>query len=209
MVQDGCVRLGTLSSYRDLEAHGEAVGDQDENTRTIYSHDTHIKTDPSELNPLEKQMIEFTHPHPNIHLSGARIEIKNHYRELLAYCASRSFDLEVMKKMSGENVKAGNDAYDACVEIIDHVEFIHALCGFMEKEHRLKYKGHGDCFYRGRLVHYTQAHKTEAWNLKPNEYLYQDECRIVLTPPEGFEKQSLIVNIPGIKKYCRIHDVRA
>lgn len=210
MVEDGCVKLGILSGYQDVEAHGEAVGDPDENTRTIYSHDEHVKTDPKQLNPLERQFFDFGNAEiENFHFSNNRIEIKNHDNDLLAYCTSRPFNINAMRKMSEENIKAGNDAYDACVEITDHIGFMQALCDFLENEHGIIYKGHGDCFYRERLIHWTQAHNTAAWNIKDKKYSYQKECRIVFTPPSSFSEKSLIVNVPEIKKFCRLYDLSA
>ncbi|MFT6954659.1 MAG: hypothetical protein ACJAY1_001779 [Glaciecola sp.] len=210
MIDDGCIKLGMLSGYRDIETHGEAVGDLNENTKTIYSHDTHVKTDPSQLNPLENQLFNFGNAKiQNFKFSNNRIEIKNHDNELLAYCTSRPFDLEAMERMSEENIKSGNYAYDACVEITDHVEFTRALCEFLKREHGFEYKGHGDCSYRDRLVHWTKAHNTLAWNLKDKEYSYQKECRIVLIPPKAFTEKSLIVNVPEIKKFLRYKKVSA
>jgi hypothetical protein len=67
-----------------------------------------------------------------------------------------------MERISEENIKSGNDAYNACVEITDHVGFTRALCDFLKREYGFEYKDHGDCSYHNRLVHWTKAHNTLA-----------------------------------------------
>lgn len=206
MIRDGCIKLGILSGYHDLEVHGGAVGDPDENTRVIYSHDTQVKTDPSELNPLERLAFNFGNAKiDRFEFYNNRIEVNARDEDLLAYCASNSFDVEAMHRISEENLKSGNEAYDACVEIVDHVGFVRALGVFLGQECGFKLKGWGDCFYRDRRVHWTHAHKTSAWNIKGENYSYQKECRVVFSPPGSFKDNSLIAKIPSIKQYCRIY----
>jgi len=210
MIHNGCIKLGMLSGYREIEEHGSAVGDPDENTRTIFSHDKGVKTSPDQLNPVESHFFDLKGATvENFHFENNRFHVHDQGEELLAYCVSKPFDLAAMNTMSAENITAGNEAYDACVEISDHVGFVREVSAYMEKEHGFQYVGHGDCFYRDRMVHWSKAHVSPAWNLKDDSYAYQKECRIVLRPPEGFDQDSLIVNIPEIKKYCRLYELPA
>lgn len=207
MVTNGCIKLSMLSYYRDIEAHGDAVGDTKENTRIIYSHDKDVKTSLEQLNPLEKRLFFLGGAKvENFHFEKNRIEILDKGDNLIAYCASNEFNKDSMERISKENIAAGNDAYDACVEISDHVDFVKTIEKFLVREYGFKYKGHGDCHYNDRLVHWSQANNVSSWYLKELKYQYQSECRIVLVPPESFNEQSLIIYIPDIVKYCRFYE---
>jgi len=211
MIRNGCIKLGILSGYREIEKHGIAVGDPDENTRTIFSHDKGVKTSLDQLNPLERQFINFGEgvTVKDIHIENNSFHVHEQGEELLAYCVSKPFDLASMQKMSEENIAADNDAYDACVEISNHAGFIREVSTYLKNEHGFQCVGHGDCFYAGRMVHWSTAHASSAWSLKDASYAYQKESRIVLRPPEGFDQENLIVNIPEIKKYCRLYELPA
>ncbi|NAW67428.1 hypothetical protein, partial [Photobacterium halotolerans] len=78
MVTNGCIKLGMLSGYRNVEAYGGAVGDTRENTRTVYSHDKHVKNSPAQLNPLERRLFNFDGSIiTNFHFENNRIEIRD------------------------------------------------------------------------------------------------------------------------------------
>ena len=75
MIHNGCIKLGMLSGYREIEEHGSAVGDLDENTRTVFSHDKGVKTNPDQLNPLESQFFDFGQHQSKVYYGFLRAEI--------------------------------------------------------------------------------------------------------------------------------------
>jgi hypothetical protein len=197
MVENGTLRLGALASYQNVEQLGAAVGDRFENTKTIYSADKQVKTSPDQLNWLEKERfikIGPTASISNMSVWNNRISLKVPGEALFAYCVSTEFDKNMMEKMS----------YDACVEIKDAWGFVNVLTNIL-RECGFKYQDHGNCYYRGRLFHWSEPNDVPIWQLKDAVYAYQKECRIVFTPPPGYSLgRFMIYASEAIRECCRL-----
>jgi hypothetical protein len=208
MVENGTLRLGALSSYQNIEQLGAAIGDQFENTKTVYTADKEVKTSVDQLNWLEKERLIRIGPNArvsNMVVWNNSISLKVPGEALFAYCVSTECGKDIMEKMSTENVKAGTAPYDACVEVKDALEFVSVLTKIL-RECGFTYRGHGNCSYRGRLFHWSvPTDDLLTWQLKDDVYAYQKECRIVFAPPQGYSLgRFMIYGSQAIRDCCRL-----
>ena len=84
MIEDGTFKIGTLYEFRNIEKHGNEIGDDDEGVRRIYSTDNvdlrypetvpfhvknHIKPQNKKANIIFKNiMFRTTYHHPDCYL---------------------------------------------------------------------------------------------------------------------------------------------
>jgi hypothetical protein len=204
----GSLRIRHLSFYEDIERHGLAVGDPDENKIILYSK-IHAKTG-AELNNFEKARF-FAFESEDAAQSSIfhNIDIE---REIVgkapyAFCATQEQSEEIRQRFNEENKLVNMPEYDACVEIVDHISFVNALIKHVD-EASLKYYGHGNCFYRERRVRW------DRWNprveqspafVKDPKYKWQKEVRIIFEPSDVDFQEFIDLAVPELIPLCKLH----
>ncbi|MDB6061472.1 MAG: hypothetical protein JWM78_1575 [Verrucomicrobiaceae bacterium] len=204
----GNLRIRRLSYYEDIESHGAAIGDPEENKITLYSH-AHAKTG-AELNDFEREgFVTFANEEEAQRAMFFNVQFERKFvgRPSYAFCATQVQSEDIRQKFNDENKLSRKPEYDACVEIVDHISFVNALKKHMN-EASLKYYGHGNCFYREKKVRWNQ------WNpnvdqcpafLKALKYKWQGEVRILFESIEVDPNEFIDLNAPELIPLCRLH----
>ncbi len=197
MVRAGSIHVGTLNTYRELEAEDPERGDIGEGTRTLHSDDKpRVYNSTAELPPslsgIECGKGGLATNGPNA------IVIKNRVADAYVYCVTERFDAAVMGEFGG-----------ACVRIEEPSEFFEAVDGqFKNHLHELgRVLGNGTldrCVYAERRENYHATTPVDTCFLKPPRYERQCEVRAIWRPaqlpiaPVSFE-------CPAGARYCRRH----
>lgn len=193
----GCIRIGTLQSYRNTE-HGSEIGDMNEGVVFQYSHDKYAKRG-DELNPLEEKVIKV----------GRGMVVENNYvvRSLQSpncyiFCASLSCKKAILEKL---NRDCPEDKYDACVEIKNIDKFVNEITSAFSGQ--VKYVGRFNCDYIGRKHHYAKTIPNSAI-IKDPRYSYQEEVRFIWEPKEKNEIKPVRFTIKQIQNNCCLTDMK-
>ena len=206
LVNNGSLRINSLNYFKDHEAHGEAIGDAEENTLQVYTNPEY--RDGNTLNEFEKQFvrIEGEGDKSGIVFNDCTFTQSHQGLPTYALCLSDTYCTDLQRRMSESNIAAGNSPYDACIEIDDHVEFVKLVSEAVFQKVGLEYYGHGHCFYKERRIPW------ETWNprsqqcpafIKPLGYSWQKEIRIIFKTASHNDLEPIDISIPAIKKLCR------
>lgn len=210
LVDYGRLRINSLNYYKDIETHGNAVGDKEENTLNAVS-DIHGTKTGAEFNELEKMIFK---PAPGadpslFSISNSRIELSVQGKPTYGFCLSVSLSRELVTKMNKENNIVGSPQYDTCVKIKDHVLFVKTLSKYI-KSHKLEYYGHGHCSYKSRDIPWEQWHKKGEQCpafIKGLSYKWQKEVRILFETQSHDDLEPIDCEIPELKELCEIIEI--
>ena len=188
----GCIKIGTLHSYRNTEEFGSEIGDINEGEVSKYSHDKDAKRG-DELNPLEKQVIKVGHG----------MVVENNYVETFLqspncyiFCASLSYEKAILEKLNRDYPE---DKYDACVEIKNIKNFVNEITSAFSGQ--VKFVGYFNCAYIGRKHHYAKTIPHPAI-IKDPRYSYQKEVRFIWEPKENNKIEPVCFTIKQIQNNC-------
>lgn len=205
MVEAGQIRIGTLRDYRKQEL-GAAISDAGEGTQKFFSRSTSAKTNPDDLNWLERSAVNIQGASiKEFVFSNNYVERRYHSPDLYLYCASIEFDLEIVERINAENRASGRSEYSACVQIDgveDFAETVERFLALRKPVHLLRI---ARCDYRGRDFNWTQVHGVPIELLKPENYAYQKEGRVIFEPiSQQRPLKPFVIEIPQIKKLCKV-----
>jgi len=189
----GKIKIGTLYDYRDIEAHGNEIGDQHEGIKTEYSHDKGTKTG-NQLNRIEKKVFKGG---ADMKFQNNRVELENISQDHFIYCVSKSFSKSILEKLNNDFPKS---KYDSCVEIVDIAKFIRDVSKALPNG---KYICWRECVYIGRMHHYSKNTPHPAI-LKEDKYKYQEEVRFFWEPVKVNKIEPVIINLKNTKEYCKL-----
>lgn len=201
LVGKGALRINSLAYYRDVETHGTAVGDHEENTQHVYSLVENKTGD--QLNEFERDIVSAG---PNVTFRDCTFARTVNGVPTYALCLCESFSDEIMQRMSYENEAACNPSYDSCVCFPDHIAFYRAIAGAV-RDFGLSYYGHGYCFYSERKIEFDQ------WNpnsqqcpafIKPESYSWQREVRILFATEQREEYRPVDLVVPRLTSLCEL-----
>lgn len=197
MIRCGSMRVGTLSTYRELEAGDAERGDVGEGTRVLHSDERPgVYNSTAELPPVLRGVScglrGLATDGPNA------IVIKQRIPDAYVYCLTEQFDPSLLERFGG-----------ACVRIEQPNEFLTAVDQTLRAE--LQQRGLSvsgcvvdRCVYVSRRQNYHAAAPFHECFLKPPSYEHQREVRAVWLPvelpiaPIAFECQLAA-------KHCRLH----
>lgn len=210
LVDYGRLRINSLNYYQNIELHGNAVGDREENTLNATSHIEKTKT-ADQLNPLERMFFDF-HPGTDFStcsFSNISFVVPVRGRPSYALCLSDTLSNELATVMNRENALASNPPYDACVKIHDHLTLIKLLDNYL-KNHGLKYYGHGHCFYKSRNIPWERWHRESDQCpafVKDPSYSWQKEVRILFECESMDKIHPIDCEIPKLSEVCEIVEI--
>ncbi len=210
LVDKGKLRINSLNYYKDVEAHGNAVGGREENTYNAVSAIEGTKTG-AELNELEQMVFK---PAPGVDpsslsISNLSIVVPVQGKPSYGFCLSDTLSKELVTKMNDENQSAGNPPYDTCVKINDHVQFVKVLSQHL-KSKNLEYYGHGHCFYKSRDISWEEWHRSSEQCpafIKGLNYSWQKEVRVLFETESHKDLEPIDVQIPELIELCEIVDI--
>jgi hypothetical protein len=210
LVYHGKIRINSLNYYKDIEAHGNAVGDREENTLNAVSAIDGTKTG-AELSDLEQMVFK---PAPGVDpssfsISNLSIVVPVQGKPSYGFCLSDTLSKELVTKMNEENDSVGNPPYDTCVKITDHVRFVKVLADHL-KSQNLGYYGHGHCFYKSRDIAWEEWHRNNDQCpafIKGLSYSWQKEVRVLFETQSHENIEPIDCEIPELKKLCELIEI--
>lgn len=210
LVEFGRLRINSLNYYKDIEEHGNAVGDKEENTLNAVSAIKGTKTG-DQLNELESMVFQ---PAPGVDpasfsISNLSIVVPVQGKPSYGCCLSDTLSRELVDEMNKENELAGNPPYDACVKIRDHVAFVKIISDHLKRE-SLEYYGHGHCFYKSRNIPWEQWHRSSDQCpafIKDPKHSWQKEVRVLFETESHEDFEPIDCEIIGLRDLCEIIEV--
>ena len=210
LIDHGRLRINSLNYYKDIEAHGNAIGDKEQNTLNAVSAIDGTKTG-AELNELEQM---FFKPAPGVDpssfsISNLSVVVPVQGKPTYGFCLSDSLSRELVSEMNKENEIVGSPKYDTCVKIKDHVSFVKILSKYIKK-HNLEYYGHGHCSYKSRNIPWDQWQKQSGQCpafIKGLSYKWQKEVRVIFETQSHDDLEPIDCEIPELKELCEIIEI--
>lgn len=197
LVEEGCIRVGTLHGFRAHEL-GAAIGDADEGT----SETTHAFGGPVDISLPENQswvthqMFRIPPGASNIMISGLSLVVPEEAPDCYVYCTSHQFSRRALRAFDA----------DASVEIFDPKGFADALLDGLRNQGCAIRGEMAPCDYSGRRRSHEMKRVHPAF-VKDPSYRYQHEVRIVLHPTEEGPIKPFVTRIPGLAQSCRLRPV--
>ena len=192
-MSQGLIRIGTLYDYRNVEQHGDDIGDQSEGLKTVFSHDEEPKKG-TELNPLESLAMKGV---DSMTIENNRIEVRTNTLDCYVYSISKSYNASTPEKLSID-LPDGN--YVSCIEITNIDMLIQEVDKVLLN---VAFVGLGECQYIGREHHYATKTSPPVL-LKAVKYKYQDEARLVWNPIGASDIEPQILKIDHVQRFCRL-----
>ena len=196
-LKDGLIRIGTLYDFRDIEKHGDEIGDKDEGTKTLTTDGYHF-IDSENIDTIPAWYRE--HFENTFKLNeGASLQI--HARDGVrvrltvpdryVFCASYDFDGSLIE----------NGEYDACLKIVNPLAYFSAIS--QKLKNRATWLGYGRCRYRSRIILGHQDHGIEPSLIKENRYEYQKEVRAIWES-RNEEIEPIIIKAKKLRYHCEV-----
>lgn len=211
LIDHGRLRINSLNYYKNIENHGNAIGDAEENTFNAVSTSSGTRTF-AQLNELERMVLR---PEPgadplSIIMTGTlNVTVPFQGKPTYGFCLSDSLSRELVTKINKENEIVGIPQYDTCVKIKDHVLFVRILSKYI-KSHNLEYYGHGHCSYKSRDIPWDQWQKQSDQCpafIKGLSYKWQKEVRIIFETQSHNDVEPIDCEIPELKELCEIIEI--
>ena len=197
ILEHGRFRLGTLYEYRDIEEHGQAIGDADEGKhRTAFTSAN--RTDFNLQDGSQAAQFFRGHITPDNHLAGIRrmvllpgtkVIAEAQAPDMFVFCASTIFDKALMVEFG----------YDACIRIEAPHRFFSAISHAIR--HQARFVTFSEVVYRDRETSHLNPHTIHPALMKGLDYSRQAEVR-ALWEPLRENIQPLFVSCRKAAGYC-------
>jgi len=184
----GKLRIGTLYEFRDMEAHGNVVGDADEGKKSLFLDGKGEAWTAESIPDFATNFFKLG-PKGRLTLNGIRLQLPQESPDYYMFCATTEF-----------NQSALNDfGYDACVRIDDPLRFFLAVSHSVR--HHASFEGVFDCQYTSRDIAHDKDQGTHPALIKDSKYAAQKEVRGLWKPQKSSIKPVIIQN-RRIAGYC-------
>ncbi len=197
-LSQGCFRLGTLLDYQDEERHGEEIGEREEGLINLHAEawdgkEIDLSSDTpeaqfirsslkvSKVDPWCKNKIRFG--------EGTHMVFQQRSKDGLIFCASRTFNPDVMNQFK----------CDACIVIKDAHKFFKSISNHIESYATFRQASKITYMPRNQLLRSTTF--VHPAFLKPTEYRHQDEYRAAWGFKPGLPASPVIIKVPDCTKY--------
>jgi len=189
-LQEGLLRIGTLYEYRDIEKHGQHIGDDQEGLKFI-EHD-YGKVDWRGPHDVPEELKDTLTMEP-----GGQIDIRFVSRNTVGspdyylFCVAWEFSATVMREFG----------YDSCVRIDNPACFLHEINGVMWDQHAAKALFWRWCEYTLRKESHDNQTDIPPAIVKSPQFAHQKEVRAIWEPSEK-EIRPLLVTCMPARQYC-------
>lgn len=172
-ILQGHFRIGTLYEYRNIEAHGGAVGDVDEGRhRTVLDARQGATFSLQDGSPEAKffqgHILRDDQRGYDVKIvmeAGAKILADTHSQDMYLFCTSAVFNAAAMKAFG----------YDTCIRIDAPERFFRLLSHAIR--HSGEFVGFSPVIYQNRETDHLNPHTLHPALTKAPEYAYQAEVR--------------------------------
>lgn len=203
---DGTIRIGTLFEYRNIDKHGEEVGELSEAMAYCIIHKSQLnrvardETTVGGLSEFVKNMVKSS---PEAIYSDNFIVGYSPLDQYI-YCCTSEYSEESMNLFG----------YDSCIKISDVSGFISCVTECLGVT--AKFKGAFYCQYRERGFKFEESPTVYPEIIKHPNYAHQKEVRVIWHPKyENIRPQmsaddypvdlieAQIVSLPNLTKFCQ------
>jgi len=202
LVNEGSIKVGTLSEYRSKEGHDQERGDGHEGELTLQSRAGRHVYGSEKLPPLLRN--------PNIHIGpGAlvvegqgAVTVRSRIPDLFIYCTSETYDINIGRAFT-------NGEPMGCVQINQPELFFLALDAALRNEVKpnaitLSEPKWERCVYEDRRHDWERENLPAIWLLKPAKFQRQSEIRVCWKPAPMQSLEFRIFKVPAIIPYCTL-----
>lgn len=188
LLSEGILRVGTLHEYRNVEKHGDRIGDAREGSKGA------VLTVPRLEARLKKDLPEFIRD--RIKIGPGKVTFINssflvteESPDFYIYSTTNIYDKNAMLELG----------YDACVRLDDPVNFFRALSHTLR--HKGAYQGLFSCIYMPRDLPPDKQHDIHPALIKDPTYEIQQEHRAIWRPV-SLHPRPVIVACRKARNYC-------
>lgn len=193
----GIIRVGTLYGYRQIEKHGQEIGDIEEGRKHIKTLGVPLDTVTPGIMPKTMEVVR-----QRIHASNIRIEAS----ELITISNSDLYVFSTSSELSYEVMKRMNPLYDVCIRIDDDNAFFQKLSECLKKRiPNLNGPYNGTCVYIKREQLYSNENDYHPALIKDPKYDYQKEMRVMWEPTDLSKKiEPVEITCPELARSCSL-----
>ncbi len=175
-LQHGQLRIGTLNEYRNIEKHGDEIGDEKEGTKLIYQAFENQKWTSQDKVPkfLREKLIIKNGGKVSLHGKNENIEMgrslesQNYY----LFSCTTEFSKDAMQKFG----------YDSCLLIQNPNRFFKAMSKTIR--HKASFVGFFPCIYKNRKEKYNQTSSYHLALIKPPILFVSKGNKRLMVPQE-------------------------
>jgi len=164
LIEEGKFRIGTLYEYRDIEKHGEVIGDFEEGKKSTYMAISFETWNPNNQPEFTKDFFNLS-GNGSLTISNLTLEKPNDSPNHYLFCTTDIFDKNALADFG----------YDTCIIIENPKRFFSIISKTLR--HKAKYLGAFKCQYQSRRVSYNQDNGAHPAIIKPLKYKSQNEVR--------------------------------
>ncbi|HHX7431034.1 hypothetical protein [Legionella pneumophila] len=198
---EGKIRIGTLFYFREIEQHGDEIGDSNEGKKEVFEDikDLTIE-DPSSQNTLSKfaqKYIKLENTAQNTTFINCELVEQQHSNNCFIYCMSKRFDRILGSQLYGNA--------HACIKIRSPYKFINCISKAINN--CAVFVNLSSVIYGDRRQAYGEHNNYHASIIKPPLHKHHKEVRAIWTPKSQRENlHCLDIQIPVryIKRYCEL-----
>lgn len=188
LLTQGKVRIGTLYEFRDLESHGDVVGDAGEGKKSLHLHGKGDTWTAKTIPDFAKTFFNLG-PEASMTLEGVTLQLPQESPDHYMFCATSEFNEAALSDFG----------YDSCIRIDDPRRFFMAISHTIR--HQASFVGAFHCQYTSRDAPYDEDNGIHPALIKDPKYASQREVRGLWTPHKIPIKPVVIQN-RRIAGYC-------
>jgi hypothetical protein len=204
LINEGSIKVGTLSEYRALEGFDPERGDGREGELTLRSPaGRHVYGgDPAKLPPPLRNPAIHIGPDAFVTQGEGAVTIQSKVFDLFIYCTTDAYD-------PNYGPRFGNGSEINCVRINEPEQFFLAMdvalrAAVLAGGLSLSGPGWGQCDYQDRQHNWERDDLPAIWLLKPAKFQGQREIRVHWETMPKQSLKSIVLKVPAIIPYCTL-----
>ncbi|MFT7423146.1 MAG: hypothetical protein ACI8UC_001216 [Psychromonas sp.] len=194
----GCLRLGTIYDFKDIEEHGISRGDHSEGEHhLIRGIDGTVKLTKNKHEPLISEVFKFE-GEGEASISNLSIVVPRRCEDGFIFCTSNQYNENLFRDWKRE------DNLDSCYEIVNVRGFIQAVNKAISNS--AFFYANSDVIYTEDQIDYQSKHANAhpAFTKLKNKYGWQKENRSVWgAKAPCIPLKPWIIHVPDAIQYCR------
>ena len=191
LIGKGRLQIGTLYEYRDIEKHGNIIGDATEGQKSLYLEVDNDKWTSDSQDSFSKKFIKIS-PGSSVQLQNVNFEKKQNSPNYYLYCTTEEFNKKSLHNFN----------YDSCVVIENPEKFFYAITRALRDKGT--FEGVFPCQYGSRRVPHDQDPGIHPALIKNSSYKDQKEVR-ALWKPTHEDIVPLIIDCPYAARHCHYY----
>jgi hypothetical protein len=190
LLEKGKLKIGTLYEYRNIEKHGDVVGDDAEGKKSAYMDINKETWTPENQPEFTKSFINIGNNNSGT-IEDVILEKATNSPDYYLYCTTEVFDKNALADFG----------YNACILIENPEKFFAAISKVLR--HKGVFEGYFKCHYQSRRVPYDKDNGIHPAIIKSLKYKPQKEIRALWKPKKKTIKP-IVIDCREAAKYCKL-----